>query len=981
MGLLNARLFFTPTSPLDLTAHDSGDVSPSEDLIIFWFALDPVSDNNITLTVQLSSGNDVRNWASYDLKITSKAPPASASGLASILEVKNAQGELLARTDFVSEADRNSTLETIAEKTWIANITGAQYAAIPKRLFATASSFDFTDVTRIDFIFHRVSFGDVLCIGDVQLVGGGKDDSGSPPSGASKGGVQGTYRYRVTFRNTTTGNRSNPSPVTQIAKDVNRGYVALSGLPTSSDSQVDAREIWRTMGDGTRFFKIDQIDDNSTTTYDDQVADYAGLDSQEGVKVMTTEELPLDNDVPDSSFDHHIIDKLTTFWISSTAAKSGRLYYSPIGRPESQKGYIDVSSAGDPLQRLVIFQGVRYVFSESKLYRITGDDPYFSFEIAGVPGVSSTSRRTVTATPYGIMWQANDGIRLYNGARSTLVGFDALGKLFRGESAENLSAFEGTVAEFARGEYYISDGSQCLAYEVNSNTWRDVGFGDITALYYEWDTDKLQGARAAQVELLEEEGTTDDDGTAIDIAWEMPPGSETPHDAVLFIERAVIDIDTNGETITPTLIHQYASDALATISNAARGTVEREIQELLLRPAIRLTGSVSNRVTVYDVAFEYRHLVLGINIEGSDRMVIPGRWREDLGSNGRIVFEIDPSIKALDQTDRLYVLDRLTVEADTEGTTVTPNVQLENNTVTLSALSTATTRLVNTYQIDRIGPLNEVQLDGVFFADATRPKIYRVEAHMRELTLGVNITTNGQSVQVPGRSILPGTSMIFEVQPIQQMFNNLGQLYFIERLVIESDTNGTSITPSIKIGGVTITLDAFSTSARGYTEIDVERVGPIENVTLSGDFESDVQIFGINMFLRPVTLGVKLPGGERLEIDGRASDAGTELLFDIDPNDRRFDAQSNVPLVERLYIDADTSSSNITPIITMENQTVGLDFDSTSTRDTMIWDVNYIGRLRNVRLIGDFVNNAVKLYGVELQVRHLEMGVNILSNS
>ena len=977
MALVN--LNYTPPSPLDLTVHDSGDTSPEEDFFLFWFRIQPIH-SGIVLEVQLNSGTVTdNNRAFFTARVTSQPNPANTLGLASILEVKNAQGELLEGTNFISEADRNGLITSISEKTWIALVDSAQFMAIPKKLFVKQNNFDWSNVTLITFRFSNVFDNRSVCVGDVQLVGGGKDDSGAGDADNTRGGMQGTYRYRVTFRNTTTGNRSNAGPVTQVAKDVNRGYVALTGIPTSSDSQVDAREIWRTMGDGTRFFKIAQIDDNVTTTFDDQVADFGGLDARPGIKIMTTEELPLDNDVPDASFDHHIIDKLTTFWISSTGAKSGRVYYSPIGRPESQKGFIDVSTAGDSLQRLIVFQGVRYVFSESKLYRISGDDPYISFEISGVPGVSSTSRRTVTATPYGIMWQAHDGIRLYNGSRSVLANFDPVGKLFRGEAAENLSAFEGTVATYARGEYIISDGSQCLAFEIETGSWRDVGFGDITAFHYEWDDDVLQGARAAQVELLEEEGTTTDDGSAIAIEWETAT-AVTPQEGILFVERVFIDADTAGETLTPVLVHRYGTDNLSTISNSSRSSFEREIQELLLEPGIRLTGSVSSQVTIYNIELEYRQVVLGINIEGSDRAVIKGRWREDLGTNGSMVFEIDGETKFLDQTDQIYVLDRLTIEADTEATTVTPSIDLENNTVTLANLSTATTRTVNNYQIDRIGPLNQVALAGDFFVAGTNPKIYRVEAHMRELQMGINVTTTGQRVGISGRSPNPDTSLIFEVQPIQQLFNELGTLYFIERLVLETDTNSSTITPTINIGGGSITLSTVSTTARGYTEIDVERVGPIENLTLADDFTDDVQIFGIEMFIRPVTLGIRLPDGNRMEVDGKAVDAGTKLVFDIDPADRRFDALSYVPLIERFYIDCDSASQDITPTLITENQTITLNAANSSARDTIDYDINYIGRLRQVELAADFVTNAIKLYGLEIQMRPMPLGVNVISN-
>lgn len=977
-GAESVQLFHLPASPIDLTVHTSGDESPLEDLITFWFRFSPSAANK-QLDVFFYSGADLRNYAYYKLKTESKPAPANVRGLASILEVKNAQNELLARDDFVSEADRNDTLTTIAEKTWIINTAEAQFATIPKKLFWTSESFSWSSIFRIGFIFQSLQNNDEVCVGDVLLVGGGKDESGAGTADKSRGGIQGTYRYRVTFLNTTTGNRSNPGSVTQIARDVNRGYVQLTDIPTSADSQVDAREIWRTMGDGTRFFKIDTIEDNSTTTYDDQVADYAGLDNRAGVKIMTTEELPLDNDVPDATFDQHIIDRLTAFWISSTSTKSGRVYYSPIGRPESQKGFIDVSGSGDPLQRLIMYQGVRFVFSESKLFRIAGDDPYISYEIHGVPGVSFASRRTVVATPFGICWQAQDGIRICNGTSSRLLSFDPIGKIFRGENAENFNAFEGTVAAYCRGEYVISNGAQMLACEIESGAWRHVGFQDITAFFYETDTDVLQGGRTSAVHFLEEEGTLTDGGTNIGISWETP-GAPTRQDEVLFVERVFIDADCAGETLNVSLVSQHDTETLSTITGASRTSFEREIQELHLRPGVRITGSIDARVTLYDIQLEYRNLALGVTIEGGDRFTVPGRWREDLGSAGRIVWELDPEIKHLDQTDQLFVIDRLTVEADTEGVTVTPRLLMHTGTVTLSALSTTASRLVNTYDINRIGALNEVSLDGPFFTSGTRPKIYRIEAHVRELKMGLNVTTTGQRGEVPGRAPAPNTAIVFEVQPIQQMFNNLGNLYFIERIVFETDTNSTSVTPSIKIGGGTVTLSAFSTTSRSYTEVSVERIGPIENVTLSADFTGDVQLYGVEIFIRPVSLGIRMPDGQRHEVNGKAASSGTEVVFDIDPADRRFDAQSYVPLMERVWIDVDSDDVEITPELVMENQTVTLTPEATSSRDTIIYNVNHVGRLRTVTLEADFVSNAISLYGVEIQMRQLPLGISVITN-
>jgi len=80
-------------------------------------------------------------------------------------------------------------------------------------------------------------------------------------------GLQGRYRYRVTFRNTSTGSRSNANPNYVEVTNVGRQSVVLNSLPLSSDSQVDQREIWRTVGDGILYFRCGTVDDNTTTTF------------------------------------------------------------------------------------------------------------------------------------------------------------------------------------------------------------------------------------------------------------------------------------------------------------------------------------------------------------------------------------------------------------------------------------------------------------------------------------------------------------------------------------------------------------------------------------------------------------------------------------------------------------------------------------------------------------------------------------------
>lgn len=1104
--MAEGNVFINFASALNLNVHTGGDASPAEDVITFFLKGQYDSNSNVLIQFRKFGFND--RVAQFRPEIRNQTQPVSTLGLASILEVNNSADDLLMRDRFASLSEQDRLNAQVADKTWIIPSNDWQFLAIPKRQFVLFGGFSFADVDQFGILYFNTPGGE-YCISDVLLVGGGRDNSGgavTPPGAngsASNGGLQGTYKYKISFLNSTTGNRSNGSAATQVAENVNRGYVALSGIPTSADAQVSHVEIWRTLGNGDRFFKIGQVA-NGTATFDDEVADHDTLDSTTGTAVMTTLELPTDNDPPEDSFDGCIVDKLTAFWISNDTGKQGRVFFSPIGRPESLKGFIDVTRAGDPLHRLVVHAGTRYAFSESKLYRINGEDPYVAQEIAGVPGVQFAQRRTVVSTPFGIVWQATDGIRIFNNLRATLLNPDPIGRIFRGETAEGLPAFEGTTATFARDEYIVSNGSRTLGISLTDFSWRDIGINDASALFYEWDTDKLVAGRAGNTQLIEEEGVSTDAGSSIPFEWETP-AVDASNDAVLFLRRVFIDMDANGNTVTPTVTHRFTSFNLTAISDASRIAREFTVERLLLKPALRLAGNATNRVELFQIEFDIDPLVLGVTVSGrsarnavaSNRIEFAGRYREGTG-NGEIVFEVPRRTADYDMTDRIFVIDRLTVEANTSSTNLTPTLGLVGGDVSFAAINNSV-REITTYEIDRIGNIDDVVLQGDFFTGTAVPTVYRVELHMRELELGVNIfgtdtrdsfparspdpgteivfeippnrrefddagtlfildrlvfdiDSNGSTItpiidvqgggsitlsgvsstvrqlvevsidrvgtihslrlqddftgdvqifgvelymrplvlgvnittantrgQVRGRTVDPTTSITFEVQPILQELNAQGTLMWIERLVVEADTNSSTITPSIVSNGANyIPSTTITTTARSYTEIAVQRPGPVFEVQLADNFTDDVQLFGVELYMRPVELGVQQFNGSRVTYDGKMVTPGTELVFDVDPARHEVDGTVNIPIVQFLHLDINSAGVAVTPVIQTEFGNISLTAATTSSRQTVIYDIQQIGNIQAVKLQADFAANAIELYGVEIIIGNLTLDMYIL---
>lgn len=399
----------------------------------------------------------------------------------------------------------------------------------------------------------------------------------------------GVYQYKITFLNTISGHRSNGNDTAASVTIGGSRSVALTVIPTSSDSQVNAREIWRTVADGAVFFRLAQINDNSTTTYDDDDVD---------VNLESTE-LPTDNDPPDDTYEWAAGPfDARMWWAGNTASGTGgRLYFSPVGRPESVEGFLEASNTDDPTQAVVIWNGL-WVFTEKTIKRVVST---LARPIeTGAPGTRKPF--TIQATPFGIMYEADDGLRLFDGRTSRLVGLDAIGTLFQGAAAENLTAMDGVVSGFAREEYLISDESQTLALNARLGTWRDLGLG-IKAFHFEADTDELQVSFSGKVFLFEDEGVLTDDGTAISFIVE-PPSLAIGKTSPGLLQRLVFDIDTNDQSLTPTLLLDGTTVTLADIITSGRATVEFPVLQDGRLVGVRLTGSLTKKVTIYDIVAE-----------------------------------------------------------------------------------------------------------------------------------------------------------------------------------------------------------------------------------------------------------------------------------------------------------------------------------------------------------------------------------------
>jgi len=366
--------------------------------------------------------------------------------------------------------------------------------------------------------------------------------------------------------------------------------IALTNIPTSVDPQVDTVELWRTQAGGVAFFKLIEIA-NGQTTYTDNTPDH-----QLGI-----EEVPTDNIIPYPFFSDVIgPHNGAMFWIASTqSGERGRLYYSAVGRADTMRGFVEVSSNDDPLQKLVYYQGMLGVFSQSRFFQILGSDPYFVKEISGIPGTRRP--HSVVPTPYGVGYEASDrSFRLLTGLSADR--FDQpITRILTGEAVENLTAWGGgssaTVACYARGEYIISDSSQTLAYDFTTQRWRDLGLACL-AFFYNEETDQLLATVGTNILEIEKYGENDDNGTGI--PYDVQTASVLLSDDKRGVVQHVhVDADTNGETLGVTLVYDDGTTkTLGTVTAASRTVTTLPANVATYTAGVRTTGTLSSG-TVY----------------------------------------------------------------------------------------------------------------------------------------------------------------------------------------------------------------------------------------------------------------------------------------------------------------------------------------------------------------------------------------------
>ena len=209
----------------------------------------------------------------------------------------------------------------------------------------------------------------------------------------------------------------------------------------------------------------------------------------------------------------------------------------------------------------------------------------------------------------------------------------------------------------------------------------------------------------------------------------------------------------------------------------------------------------------------------------------------------------------------------------------------------------------------------------------------------------------------------------WDITPYTLELDENDHLYYVERLIVEANTNSNTLTPVLVREDANITLSAISTASRLMSEITINRLGPVLALQLNNSSwgSQNIQIHEVALFLRKLELVMNMaPTRNRSMIPGRTTTPTSAILFDINPFLLPENPHHINPVMRRLFIDAVTGAQTVTPHLILDDGTdVTLAGITTATRVVTEYSVMRSDRIKRVQLSGDFTKSSNIIFSVE----------------
>jgi hypothetical protein len=239
------------------------------------------------------------------------------------------------------------------------------------------------------------------------------------------GTFTGNYQYKVTYINKY-GHESNAGPASQTVAASSHASVLLTKIPKSTDPQVTARRLYRTVANGSVYLFLDTINNNSAQEYTD-----------------TTPDLSLGNTTPPQAGDFGddnaqppkggVVKRWKkTLFVAGDPQNPETLYYSEDNEPESFP-LLNAFELDSRITAMYETYSTLIVETENGKWQVVGDNPDFSVDklIDNMGCVGRRAAGTTRMTGYAV---DRDGLRLFDGSTPAKISepirdkYDALNK-------------------------------------------------------------------------------------------------------------------------------------------------------------------------------------------------------------------------------------------------------------------------------------------------------------------------------------------------------------------------------------------------------------------------------------------------------------------------------------------------------------------------------------------------------------------------
>lgn len=207
-----------------------------------------------------------------------------------------------------------------------------------------------------------------------------------------------------------------------------------------------------------------------------------------------------------------------------------------------------------------------------------------------------------------------------------------------------------------------------------------------------------------------------------------------------------------------------------------------------------------------------------------------------------IQFDVAFKTRELTQQGNLFYVERLVFEINTRGGTVTPELILEDSSVTLTGVTTSERDFV-AVPVNRLGPVSALVLSPV-----SNIQWFDVAMYVRPVQLGIRLLNQQSNSSMPGRSVDSTSGVRFEVNPfsLPESARFVSPIY--RRLYVDIETGAETVTPVLEFDdGTEQTLaPGIVHGTRRIAEFALCTVKRVKAVRLDGDFSSaDVILYDL----------------------------------------------------------------------------------------------------------------------------------------